>query len=88
MERPGLNEATAGCFNSALARRQAGWTLSGQPKPQENMKRTLLIIAASLALAGAARAAEAAWQTDLNQALAKAKMDKKHVLVDFTGSDW
>lgn len=28
------------------------------------------------------------WQTDFNAALAKAKAEKKYVLVDFTGSDW
>lgn len=28
------------------------------------------------------------WMTDLNAALAKAKQEKKIVLMDFTGSDW
>lgn len=30
----------------------------------------------------------AEWMTDLPKALAKAKADKKMVLMDFTGSDW
>ena len=33
-------------------------------------------------------AAEAEWMTDLRAALAKAKAEKKMVLLDFTGSDW
>src|SRR2546428_419933 len=33
-------------------------------------------------------AAEAEWMTDLRAALAKAKAEKKLVLLDFTGSDW
>jgi len=35
-----------------------------------------------------AGAAEAEWLTDLAQAKAKAKTEKRMVLVDFTGSDW
>jgi len=52
------------------------------------MNKTLMTLAACFALAGASRAAEAAWLTDLPKALAQAKADKKQVLVDFTGSDW
>jgi hypothetical protein len=52
------------------------------------MKKLLLTLAACFALAGAARAADAAWLTDLSKALTQAKAEKKHVLVDFTGSDW
>ena len=36
----------------------------------------------------AAIAAEGEWTTDLDAAKAKAKETKKHVLIDFTGSDW
>jgi thioredoxin-related protein len=36
----------------------------------------------------AAQAHAAEWMTDLPKALAKAKADKKMVLIDFTGSDW
>ena len=35
-----------------------------------------------------ASAAESQWTTDLAKAQAKAKAEKKMVLVDFTGSDW
>jgi thioredoxin-related protein len=35
-----------------------------------------------------APAAESAWMTDFEQAMAKAKKEKKFVLLDFTGSDW
>ena len=33
-------------------------------------------------------AAEGLWQTDFKAAQAKAKQEKKYLLVDFTGSDW
>ena len=33
-------------------------------------------------------AAEGLWQTDFKAAQAKAKEEKKYLLVDFTGSDW
>ncbi|HZV33138.1 MAG TPA: thioredoxin family protein [Verrucomicrobiae bacterium] len=36
----------------------------------------------------AAQVHAAEWMTDLPKALAKAKADKKMVLMDFTGSDW
>jgi thioredoxin-related protein len=39
-------------------------------------------------LARTVRAEEGMWQTDFKAALAKAKADKKYLLVDFTGSDW
>jgi thioredoxin-related protein len=39
-------------------------------------------------LAAQAFAAEGTWMTDLPKAQAKAKAEKKMVLVDFTGSDW
>jgi thioredoxin-related protein/Tfp pilus assembly protein PilF len=39
-------------------------------------------------LAGLACAAESLWTTNFEEAKAKAKADKKLLLVDFTGSDW
>jgi thiol:disulfide interchange protein len=39
-------------------------------------------------LAAQALAADGTWLTDLPKAQAKAKAEKKMVLVDFTGSDW
>lgn len=39
-------------------------------------------------LAAQAFAADGTWMTDLSKAQAKAKAEKKMVLVDFTGSDW
>jgi len=47
----------------------------------------LFVIAGFLATQPPARA-ELSWGTDLNAALAQAKKEKKHVLLDFTGSDW
>jgi thioredoxin-related protein len=49
-------------------------------------KLTLSLLLVSLALA--VRAAELEWLTDLPKAQAKAKQDKKIVMLDFTGSDW
>jgi len=37
---------------------------------------------------GEAKAGVYKWETDYPAALARAKAEKKHVLVDFTGSDW
>ena len=48
-------------------------------------------LGAALALGAFARrgfAAEGLWQTDFKAAQAKAKQEKKYLLVDFTGSDW
>jgi len=51
------------------------------------MKRLLLGLLAAGAFAQAV-ASEGEWLTDLPKALAKAKDEKKLVLLDFTGSDW
>ena len=45
---------------------------------------SLLIILSLVAI----KADASEWQTDYEQALATAKSSGKHVLVDFTGSDW
>jgi thioredoxin-related protein len=52
--------------------------------------KTLVLTILSLTLAAAlnATAADATWSTDLPAAQAKAKKDKKLVVVNFTGSDW
>ena len=50
--------------------------------------KTLAAAVLGLFLAVQLQAAEGAWMTDLAKAQAKAKQDKKMVLVDFTGSDW
>ena len=42
----------------------------------------------ALPAAGLAQASKPGWGVDQAQALAKAKTDKKMVLMDFTGSDW
>ena len=52
---------------------------------------TVAVLSAALALGGLAHkgsAAESLWQTDFKAAQAKAKQEKKYMLVDFTGSDW
>ncbi len=41
-----------------------------------------------LALAGPLHAAEPTWITDLARARERAAAEKKHVLINFTGSDW
>ena len=51
------------------------------------MKRIALGLLACFAL-WQARAADVDWQTDLPKAQAKAKAEKKLVMLDFTGSDW
>lgn len=50
------------------------------------MKSLLALAAITLSTLGAAHAAE--WGTDVPKAIAKAKAEKKLVLLDFTGSDW
>lgn len=50
--------------------------------------KKLLIPVLGLFLAVQLQAAEGEWMTDLAKAQAKAKQEKKLVLVDFTGSDW
>ena len=42
----------------------------------------------ALPAAGFAQASKPGWGVNQNQALAKAKTEKKMVLMDFTGSDW
>ena len=52
---------------------------------------TVAALCVALALGAFARrgsAAEGLWQTDFKAAQAKAKQEKKYLLVDFTGSDW
>ena len=51
------------------------------------MKRIALGLLACFAL-WQARAGDVDWQTDLPKAQAKAKAEKKLVMLDFTGSDW
>ena len=51
------------------------------------MKRIALGLLACFALCQA-RAGDVDWQTDLPKAQAKAKAEKKLVMLDFTGSDW
>ncbi len=50
--------------------------------------KTILRITAVLLLAGFPALAAPDWMTDLEAAFAKAKQEKKSVLVEFTGSDW
>jgi thioredoxin-related protein len=53
------------------------------------MKKLLTSLVAVLLLSSlAASAAEREWLTDYSTALAKAKAEKKMLLMDFTGSDW
>ena len=47
-----------------------------------------LLLVALFFVASSVVAPAADWQTDFAKALEKAKAENKHVLVDFTGSDW
>lgn len=51
------------------------------------IKLLLTTAAASFALTALATAGDG-WMTDVDAALAKAKTEKKSVMVEFTGSDW
>lgn len=51
------------------------------------MKRLWFALTAVF-LAGSLQATELTWLTDLDQAKARAAAEKKHVLLNFTGSDW
>lgn len=50
------------------------------------MKKWLMLVAA-VALSAGAFAAEG-WLTDFEKAKAQAKEENKHILIDFSGSDW
>jgi len=52
------------------------------------MKTFFASVAALVATAALSFSAEAEWMTDFDAAKAKAKAEKKVLLVDFTGSDW
>ena len=52
------------------------------------MKFNKLLSFVFLFLVLATASADETWMTDFNAALAKAKAEKKPLLVDFTGSDW
>lgn len=51
------------------------------------LKQLMTAAFALAALSGAALAGDG-WMTNVDEALAKAKTEKKPVLVEFTGSDW
>ncbi len=48
----------------------------------------LLTLTTALAVSTSAALAAAGWDDDYDKALAKAKTEKKMLLLDFTGSDW
>jgi protein disulfide-isomerase len=48
----------------------------------------ILSVCAVLAVTSSAALAAAGWDDDYEKAVAKAKAEKKMVLLDFTGSDW
>lgn len=47
-----------------------------------------LVVLFAIALVGSAHAGGDGWMTDFEAAKVKAKADNKHLLLDFTGSDW
>lgn len=50
------------------------------------MKRWITVFAALLV--GVSAFAAKGWETDFEKAKAKAKAENKHILMDFSGSDW
>ena len=52
------------------------------------MKKLLLALVAGLMACAFTARAELSWGTDFDAALAKAKKEKKLVVMNFTGSDW
>lgn len=50
------------------------------------MKTWLMVLAAAVVATGAF--ASEGWETDFDKAQAKAKEEGKHILIDFSGSDW
>ena len=50
------------------------------------MKKWLIVLAAISISAGAF--ASEGWETDFEKAKAQAKAENKHILIDFSGSDW
>lgn len=53
---------------------------------EDTMKKWLMVLAAVAVGAGAY--ASEGWETDFAKASAKAKAEGKHILIDFSGSDW
>lgn len=49
--------------------------------------KSILVILTALVIGGGAFAAEG-WKTDFEEAKAEAKANNKHILIDFSGSDW
>ena len=52
------------------------------------MKRSILTLLALTGVFVAATAAEPEWMTDLNAARKRAAKEGRHILVNFSGSDW
>jgi len=52
------------------------------------MKKTLIALAAALALSTATASESVTWLTDAAKATQQAKTENKLVLLNFTGSDW
>ncbi len=50
------------------------------------MKKWMVVLA--VAMAGTAVFASEGWMTDYAKAKEKAKAESKHILIDFSGSDW
>jgi len=75
-------------FRSTQSRELEPKLLREKKEPFMRALTVLCLVAATLAFANVAHAAESAWMTNYAQALELAKKDGKPVLVDFTGSDW
>ena len=53
------------------------------------MKKSLLIVVGlAIGLMGSVRAGAGEWETDFAKASEQAKKESKHMLLDFSGSDW
>ncbi|MCX7867486.1 MAG: thioredoxin family protein [Limisphaera sp.] len=61
---------------------------AGNNPQRTTMKRLLAVLAGWLPLVAFTVTAQSVWLEDLPEALKKAKAENKHVLINFTGSDW
>jgi thioredoxin-related protein len=73
-----------------------GWSTFFEQNPATNslselmtiFRKLILMVLAAAVMTGMGLANPKGWETDLEKAMARAKEEKKTLLVEFTGSDW
>lgn len=73
-----------------------GWSTFFEQNPATNslfdlmtiFRKFLSMVLTSAMMTGMCHASLEGWETDLEKAMARAKKEKKALLVEFTGSDW